>query len=263
MPVTQDVAGSSPVHPATFYKWKTLEAEGFPSFEPEGFFVENVLSKQRKVGQKPAQLGHQLGHTSLGFLTVKEASNKLVVSVNTVTRWCKSGRLPAITRSYGSKITYIISLAAVQEILTQAELEKEQQTKSPIVSQPSIKSHSVFLEPWLSAMENGLITGKPFSRATIDDYHFYVKPFLEKWPQVSIESLKEELSLIPTNQVAKRQHLYKALVCFGKFLVCGGALREDFIEQVKPFYPKRHIPPKRPSVDAAGLKSLLAHCETE
>ena len=39
LPVTQDVAGSSPVHPATFQQWQPSEPEGFPSFLPEGFFV--------------------------------------------------------------------------------------------------------------------------------------------------------------------------------------------------------------------------------
>ncbi|MCE3234974.1 MAG: hypothetical protein K0Q50_1154 [Vampirovibrio sp.] len=41
MPVTQDVAGSSPVRPATSHKWSPLEPEGFPSFELEGFFVSS------------------------------------------------------------------------------------------------------------------------------------------------------------------------------------------------------------------------------
>ena len=42
LPVTQDVAGSSPVRPATLHKWHPLEPEGFPIFEPEGFFVSSL-----------------------------------------------------------------------------------------------------------------------------------------------------------------------------------------------------------------------------
>ena len=99
VPVTQDVAGSSPVRPATSHKWSPLEPEGFPSLEPEGFFVssnENFQLRSSKVRRKTAKVGH----VQVGFLGVPEAARLLKASQKSVTRWCESGKLPAIATPY-------------------------------------------------------------------------------------------------------------------------------------------------------------------
>lgn len=106
MPVTQDVAGSSPVHPATFYKVEPQASEGFPSVEPEGFFVGKESGKASEKRQSSTKVQHaKVQHVGV-FLSVKEVAARLGVTSITVTRWCESGKLPAIAKPYGKKTTY-------------------------------------------------------------------------------------------------------------------------------------------------------------
>jgi len=165
-------------------------------------------------------------------------------------------------KPFGRKTTFEIHRQSLEMLLAerQAEQGAKQSSHKPGKEFPQ-ESYQRYFKAWLTAMTSGLMTGRAFSKRTVDDYKFYVEGFLAKGLQVSIEALKAELLEIPVEQVAKRQHLYKALVCFGKFLVSEKALSPDFIEQAKPFYPKRHLPPKRSTIDEAGLKSLLAVCQ--
>lgn len=55
--------------------------------------------------------------------------------------------------------------------------------------------------------------------------------FLAICKAVSIDSLKEELARIPASQVAKRQHSFKAVVCFAKVLITEGVLCEEFLKR--------------------------------
>ena len=58
----------------------------------------------------------------------------------------------------------------------------------------------------------------------------------------------------------RRAKIYKAVVCFSKYLHREGLLPESFFHEVKPLFPKRHKEPKRVTVNEAGLLKLLEHC---
>jgi integrase/recombinase XerD len=247
---------------------ETQTPEGLPGFVPEGFFVDSAHqsgAKSAQVGQKSRKVGHHVGHVPAGFLGVTEAGKRLGMSHKTVTRWCESGKLSAVPQSYGNKTTYLISIASIEEAIQQTEQPEparvtKRSSETPIRNERANRPHASYFDSWVTAMTGGLLTGKAFSKRTVDDYKFYVKPFLDKGQEVSIVALKEELMAIPVEQVAKRQHLYKALVCFGKYLVSEEALGIEFIERAKPFYPKRHVPPKRSSIDESEMKQLLGAC---
>jgi integrase/recombinase XerD len=193
-----------------------------------------------------------------GFLTVRDAAKMLNVSSTTVTRLCKSGHLAASPKPYGKKITYSIPTTSIRIILRTMENAR----KVPQTSARSSKDHADFFGAWMQAMQKGLITGKSFSKATIEMYEHYTRLFLASHPVLSYDSLHEALLRTEPEAYCKRFKLYKSLVCFGKYLIREGMLDKRFLEQVKPLYPKRHTPPKRPVVDEQQLRQLIAAAKT-
>lgn len=173
----------------------------------------------------------------------------------TVRYWCETGKLSAIPRPFGKKISYRISPLTIQMFL-----ETEREELAGLVPKAHPTEHRSFLEPWKSAMILGLMTGRAFSSRTVDDYWHYVSNYFNKQDTLSLEGLKSGLASIAPAQIAKRQHFYKALVCLGKYLISEGALDSDFPAMAKPLFPKRHLPPRRHCVSEEQLASLWSHC---
>jgi integrase/recombinase XerD len=137
------------------------------------------------------------------------------------------------------------------------ESERVPQSKSV-----GTNSHFDYINPWVNAMATGLIAGKPFSPEVIEDYHSYIKTHFKTSQIVSLETLKAGLMKIPVVKFATREHYFKALVCFGKFLIAEGILEDSFLTDSKRYKPRRHLPPKRLTVDEEGLQMLLSACES-
>jgi site-specific recombinase XerD len=194
-------------------------------------------------------------------MPVARAAELLGLSKKTVIRWCERGKLPAIPKAYGNKTTYLISPSALEL------LAREETAVSPIKNESSLKTphpkpHRDLVKPWITAMQRGLITGKPFSSVTIRDYDYYVGQFLAAQPAVSLSALQTELLKTPIHQYGKRFKLYKAVVCFAKYLIREEAIDRAFLEEVKPLYPKRHLPPKRLTVDEEDINKLIDAAKT-
>ena|GEM_PF-751812 len=202
------------------------------------------------------KVGHEVGH----FLTVKEAASKLGITPKTVTRWCESGKLPAKSKLYGTKSTFLIYPQAVELLLVKEESKKK--CSAAVALKPVIKPHSAYFDAWIKAMAQGTLNGRVFSSETIDAYHYRVEKFLKSYPVVSLESLEKALLAVPVDSFAVREKLYKAVICLAKFLQRQGALSEDFQKQAKPLAPKAHKPPKRHTVTADDLKVLFQSCDT-
>lgn len=119
-----------------------------------------------------------------------------------------------------------------------------------------------YLPYWKLAMENGLLTGRPFSIYTIKQYHSYVQKFLEKYSELTLATLKSEFLGIPVDQFGRRDKFYKAITCFAKYLISEDVMNEDFLAKMKPLRPKRHRPPKQTTVDSSGIRLLMEHCQS-
>jgi integrase len=128
--------------------------------------------------------------------------------------------------------------------------------------QKEAKPHSAYVDAWHQAMTQGLMTGRAFSPETVKAYRYRMDEFLKKHPAVTVDALKMALAAVSVESVAVRDKLYKAVVCFSKFLIREGAMSADFPAQVKPLAPKYHKPPKRHTVPAEGLDALLTVCNT-
>jgi integrase/recombinase XerD len=210
-----------------------------------------------------AKVPHKLPQNSplsSGFLSVAEAAKYLGKSIDTVKRWCESGKLPAFPKAYGAKTTFLIALSTVTAV--RDSIEQVRQVDAQFPSGRVSKPHAEFLNAWTQAMQRGLMTGKPFSASTIEMYESYTKLFLASHPAVSYETLHEALLRTAPMEYCKRFKMYKAVVCFAKYLIREKALDRGFLNDVKPLYPKRHMPPKRAGLDETQLQQLMAAANT-
>ncbi|MCE3235075.1 MAG: integrase/recombinase [Vampirovibrio sp.] len=111
-------------------------------------------------------------------------------------------------------------------------------------------------------MENGLMTGRPFSPHTINFYSFYAKQFLDKYGEISVRNLKNELLDTPKEQFGRKDKLFKSIISFAKYLIEEQELDSEFLEQAKKLKPKRFLPPKRHVVNEEETQKVLAVCKT-
>lgn len=123
-------------------------------------------------------------------------------------------------------------------------------------------NHQIHLPHWEAAMRCGLIGGRPFSEDCIRNYTFYMGKFLDKYVELSIDNVKDLLLTIPVQHFAKRLKNYEAIRCYAKYLIEQEELGELFLTKVSKFKPKRHIPPRKITVDEAGIEKLLSACST-
>ncbi len=126
---------------------------------------------------------------------------------------------------------------------------------------------SRYLSQWESAMRCGLIGGRPFSEGCIKNYVFYVTGFLEQYGELNIENVKALMLTVPIEQFAKRLKIYESLRCFARYLLENEeCFPEDldprFLERVRRYKPKRHLPPRKVTVDEPGIEKLLTVCDT-
>lgn len=114
-----------------------------------------------------------------------------------------------------------------------------------------------YIQAWKDAMRYGLMAGRPYSESCMHTYSLYVKQFLAEYGEVSLINFKKAMIQIPIVQFAKRLKLYEALNCFARYLIEEKAMDASYIQEVKRFKPKRHLPPKKTTVDQSGLEKLL------
>jgi site-specific recombinase XerD len=115
---------------------------------------------------------------------------------------------------------------------------------------------------WEAAMLCGLMGGRPFSEACVKTYVYYVTWFLKQYHELSIDNVKDVLLTVPVEHFAKRLKIYEAIRCFARYLIEQEDLDAGFLERVKRYKPKRHLPPKKITVDEAGIEKLLQFCDT-
>lgn len=125
-----------------------------------------------------------------------------------------------------------------------------------------MNKHASYVTVWLQALRHGLFNGRPYSEHCINLYDYQINWFFARFDEVSVASFKQALMQIPIEQFAKRLKLFEAVNCFAKFLIQEGFLDESIPDQLKKFKPRRHLPPKKVTVDQAGIDSLLAACTT-
>lgn len=115
---------------------------------------------------------------------------------------------------------------------------------------------------WEAAMRCGLIGGRPFSEPCVKTYVYYLKWFLGQYHELSMEHVKDVLLTVPVEHFAKRLKIYEAIRCFARYLIEQEAFNSDFLDKIRRYKPKRHIPPKKITVDEMSIEKLFTVCDT-
>lgn len=194
--------------------------------------------------------------------SVKEASLILGVSMDTVSRHCKAGKLLGQPVTYGKKRTFVIPRQAILIYLQeQKQAEVLQQVRH--LPQKSIPlPHAEYKKRFQKALETGTLNGKVYSPRTVDDYLHYLELYLARHDEISPEGLEEELAGIDPKRKATKVHYYKAILCFARFLVSKNVLEEDVIAAIKKLRPQENKNPVRHVVTLLELTRLEEACQT-
>jgi integrase len=211
----------------------------------------------RKKGQTSAKVPH----FSSSFLSVAEVAIRLNKAASTITRWCETGKLPAIPKPYGAKLSYLIASTTIEMLLLhqkEADKVKKEKKSKALAKRP----HPEYLPHWVQAMKQGILTGKAYSSQTVELYEYYARAFLSRHKELSVKTLETELLQIPVQHFGKREKIYKALLCFSKWLIRQKAIDASFLQEIKPLLPKRHLPPKRHVINAEEVEQLLSACQS-
>jgi integrase/recombinase XerD len=211
-------------------------------------------------------------HASSGFYSVAQAAEMIGVHRLTVSRWCKSGKLPAFRVDFGNKSTYKIPVSLFLSLAqTLPANTKDYQSKPPKVNPQATKGlsdnakapdYTKELSQWVAAMANGSFNGKVYSPLTIDYYESNVRGFLTTYPEITRQNIQKCFLSIPVEAYAKRFKLYKALVSFCKWLIQQETLSEDVLEKLQTLQPKRHKPPVQRSLSEQDALKLLGVLRT-
>ena len=181
-----------------------------------------------------------------------------------MTCWCKTGKLAAIPEKFGSRTSFKIPQAALALWFQAEEVERLQAENLKLVSKErrSPETDPAALIPkFRKACLQGVLNGRPFSPYTARYYCDHMNRFFQRFRRLSYASLKDMLLDIEAEQFATRDKLYKAAICFAKFLVLEQLESESLVEELRPLKPRRHKPPKRITIAEDGLEKMLAACE--
>lgn len=194
------------------------------------------------------------------IFSVSEVAALLGKSEDTITRWCKSGRIVATQARYGSKTSFQIPRNALQLFTEQLEEEKQiKQAKNKQNSSSSVAEKDL-LEKFGKVCHQGIIGRKAFSDRTVTAYVDHLKRFYQDFDKLSYHTVKDRLIAIPKEQFATREKLHRAVVCFAKFLEIEGLADKTLVTSLKPLKPKRDREPERKTVSEDDLRKMLEAC---
>ncbi len=157
-------------------------------------------------------------------------------------------------------MVYNITPSALEDFLQKhfQALETNNKRKKPT------KEQKAYIDSWLRSMAKGTLTGKVYSDRTIKDYQWYVEKFYQQFRELTLETLKKALMKIDPVHFCKREHLYKACLCFSRYLAKEGAADASLPDELKALAQKRHLPAKRHTVKVKEdeLQRLYEGCQS-
>lgn len=128
--------------------------------------------------------------------------------------------------------------------------------------------YSIHLEAWKQALINGEISDTSFSPLTISDYSRRIELLLSEYGDLTLDTFKSAIRAIDPKMLGKKAKLYKAVVCFAKFLHSENididkrlVIQDGSIPmELRPFRPKKNKRPKQTVVSSKNLSKLKKAC---
>ena len=221
-----------------------------------------ILKKHTETSKENQPLG------SSSVLTVKETASLLGKNEQTITNWCKEGKLKATAKDFGSKITF--DIPSDEALRMKLLLEEKGRLKKEAIRVPQQKSinHLSLINTWILHCEQGMILDRkhqtarrPYSSTTTHTFKQTVTRFLEKNGSVSFLSVKSELLSIPKENFGKRYGIYSCCLAFYNFLIQEGHGTDDEYNKIKSLRPKRFLPIKKNVLTEEQLELVLSSCK--
>lgn len=251
------VASSSLVVRSSYKGFKSTTAKVFRRLKQPTLVADNSQGTALQSAKRSLSRQH-VGNVKEGFLSIRQAAVRYDLSERTLRHWCETGKISAMAKPYGKKVVYSVTPSSIESFIQNHFIDSKAKQNKQIL----IKEHHAYISGWLKAMERGTLTGRSFSFSTIKDYERNLRIFLSQNKEVSPDTLKKALMKIAPVHFSKREHLYKACLCFSRYLVQEGAIKADVSEQIKVLAPKRHLPPKRQTVKEDHLQKLYEGCQS-
>lgn len=191
------------------------------------------------------------------FYTVHQAALILQKSDWCITRWCEAGKLSALPKKYGSRFTWRIPKASIEHLLN-----KTHTLKNPRATLKTIRNQAGLLKPFAKACELGILNTTNYSQSTIQLYVIYLSKFFEHHTDLTYAAAKAFLSDTKKAHAEKRLAIYRALVCFCKYLISEDLADNDLLEQLKSLKPEGNRSPKRLAINESQLQTIENACKT-
>jgi len=128
-----------------------------------------------------------------------------------------------------------------------------------------------YFPAWEAAMRAGEISNTVFSELTIVDYVRRAEILLDTYGVLNFDTFKTAMRAIDPAMKAKKAKLYKAVVCFAKFLHAENVeidkrlviVNGNCPPELAPFRPKPNKSPKQVVVSYDELQKLKSACHNE
>lgn len=199
----------------------------------------------------------------LNLLSLQEASSELRVNVNTLKYWLQAGKIKACkSGKYRGKPMWLVNVDDARQFIAFQQNQKRTPEKS---ESPEYDFH---YSQWMKGLQFGILSKKPLSSKSLQCHEGAMKNYwkcLSCVPSISkitVKDLQNALYSIPISEqnchFALREHMYKAIRSFMKYLITIDKASElDLIELTK-LKPRRLTPVKRPKLKQNQVESLLS-----
>lgn len=183
--------------------------------------------------------------------TVAEAAELLGVSQDTVTRWCKTQKLPAFPQRYGTRMTFMIPKVSVDAKVSTTK--KKQQGKP----------HTDYLPEFTRAMETVLNDGGPFSPKTVTLYIGCIKDYFAKYKRLHPHSIIEFIMAYPTHAYSSKYNAKFALLKMVTWMSDRHGFPAEQVAEIVAFKVRRNPHPKQEALTSDQLERIRFVCTPE
>lgn len=202
------------------------------------------------------------------YLTSDQIAQDLGIHKRTVQQYCREGFLPATKTIKNRAHSYQVELGIYLEWkklhfdgVKKGKCNKHNR-KTKELTKSEIKAEA---EIWLQWCASGQLSGKPFSKRTLELYEWYFGYFVDglprqaKLPIISVDNLRLVLGQYPPEGYATKQKIYDSVMSFSKYLVETGKFTETDREVLRKLRPKRFTPARKTVLTLQQLETLLAY----
>lgn len=196
----------------------------------------------------------------LNLVSLQEASSSLRVNINTLKYWLQSGKIKASKAgNYNGKPMWLVNIDDAKSYLDSRQKQK--------TVKPQASEYDFHYTQWMKGLQFGILSKKPLSQKSLKCHEGALKNYwkcLDTTPcisKITAHHLKTALYSIPISEenchFALREHMYKAIRSFMKYLITINEASELDLVELSKLKPRRLTPAKRPKLKIQQAERLF------